>query len=568
MNNLQQQKFQFLRFTETNPNNDRYGIDIWDKDKIFLKLKPGEIYALYLDLGLDPGESIIVTALYSIGGTRYFADIHYVCKITEVNRKHYFVFYLSTNMVNTECNSFYFSFVTSKRNIFSNIFNLTKDDGDLSHTTLITFLHSENFYNANYFDNNKMPQQIRVPMWYSHDVEEVEAEKYNDSYQLENKYRSGKVKRLFFENWKVLMNDANYTPFSVAMDCDDVYFDKVFFSVKPFEREQDSDEKGFTFSKLEAQRIPGKIFDDSVFGDFFQIRADDITYNFDYHHAPENTPLSGETFLTNQLFVNYTNFFGVVYECGLKVLITQIPTKGKLHNFAMNKFISAGDIISYCDKDELVYTPNGFDNEYGVYGNYTVNFKYKIIDHLGNTGSNIMTQTINMTDLSEVIPIILQASIIWSDGTSADKSGTLDGITMRLGTEVHDINCEPLQFIWQRENNGNWTNFDFGNHDVTAALFVGDNKFRLKLVDNCGGEAISNVLNYTKSQPTFPTQNYGYRAIHPEGHPGEDYVIYLDQYGNEQTRILPRVETGLSPCILIVAHKIIEKVGATACTGW
>lgn len=572
MNNLQQQKFQFLRFSDNKPNEDRYGVDVWDQEKIFLKLRSGEVYALYLDLGLDSGESIIVAAIHNLHGTKFVPGMHFNYQINEKNGKHYLIFFLGKNIVLDNCFCFYFSLTTSKKLIYSNFFSVFNDDNDLHRTTLITFSHAENFYNANYFDNNNMPQQIRVPMYYSHDLAEVEAEKYQDSYQLQNVYRTGKVKRLFFEEWKVLMNDMNYAPFSVAMDSDNIYFDKTFFNVKPFSHEQDSENKGFTLSKVEAQRIPGKIFDDSVFGDFFQIKADDIIYNFDYHHAPENTPLAGEVFLVNLLFINYTNFFGVVYDCALKAKITEIPDKGRLFSQATGQFINVGDEVSYCDKDDLVYLPNGFDNDFGIYGDFSVSFKYRIIDHLGNVGSNIMTQTINMTDLDDDVPIMLQVGIQWSDKTKEDKTGELDGITMEVEFEGHHLSCEPLTFVWQRENSGVWNNFDFGNQPVTQSLFVGENYFRMKLNDSCGLEAFSNILKYTKTQPSQPVKPYYYKAIHPDGHPGDDYVLYINSDDEEATTILPRSyidEYGQfwpAPCILIMAKKIIATIGATKCT--
>lgn len=569
MNNLQQQKFQFLRFSEARPNEDRYSVDVWDTDKIFLNLKPLEINALYLDLGLDVGESVVLASLFSISGQKFIPDLHFIYKITEVNGKQYFVFFFGNNVI-TDCNSFYFSFTTSKRILYSNIFTITNQHSHLKRTTLLTFQHSENFYNANYADNSNMPQQVRVPMWFSHEFTETEAEKFNDSYQLENRYRSGKVKRLFFETWEVLMNDVNYNPFSVALDSDHIYFDKTYFNVKPFDRERDGENKGFIVSKVEAQRVPGKIFDDSVFGEFFDIKADDITYNFEYHHAPENTPLAGEFFLVNLLFINYTNFFGVVYDCALRAKITEIPVKGKLFSQATGQFINVGDEVSYCDKDDLVYLPNGFDNNLGIYGDFTVTFKYRIIDHLGNQGANVMTQTINMTDLSEVIPIILSVTAVWADGTDTDKTGEADGITMRANSETHDINCEPVQFIWQRETNGNWNNIDVGNADTTAALFVGVNRFRLKFVDNCGHEAISNILQYTKTQTLPPLKQYWYKALHPEGHQGSDYVVYQDTNGNQQTFVLQRAysdEYGFhpAPCTAIWARKIIATYGVDVC---
>ena len=72
--------------------------------------------------------------------------------------------------------------------------------------------------------------------------------------------------------------------------------------------------------------------------------------------------------------------------------------------------------------------------------------------------------------------------------------------------------------------------------------------------------------------------NKGFKARHPEGHAGQDAVVYIDLFGNEQTQVLQRagwfpdpsnpgqdmwVE---APCTPINYLKIIDDIGAMGCT--
>ena len=110
--------------------------------------------------------------------------------------------------------------------------------------------------------------------------------------------------------------------------------------------------------------------EDGVFDDVYFIYSDEVTYNYTYSHEPENYPNSWEWFLANLLFNNYFNAFGILYNCDLKVQIESVPVKGFIAHNTTNQIFAPGDLISYCEKDNVVYYPNGFNNDLGVFGNF------------------------------------------------------------------------------------------------------------------------------------------------------------------------------------------------------
>lgn len=426
MNNLLQQKFQFLRFTEDGPNNDIYGNAVWDTDKIFLSLTSRESYCQYLDLGLDANEVIDSFSIETESGQELTLGIHFYYNIRKIDSKYILIFGLKNELKDLGCKTFSAVMTTNKRKIYSNFFNFIYNESELSETTMLTYWHKENYYNANYYESNFMPQQIRVPIAFSHNYSEGEAESYQDSYQVENKYRSGRVKRLFMESWKVLMNDSNYTALCTALDSDFVYFDNIFVSLKPFTPERDKDEKGFSLSSIDGQRNPSNVFDQSIFSQYFNISADDVIYEFDYDHTPENTNNAGQFFLVNRLFTNYKNDFGILLNCDLKIKLTKIPSIGFLANNLTRNIYQLNDIISYCDKDDLVYFPNGFNNNLGSNGDFNEEFKYKIIDHNGNISSVEMTSTLKMNDIYTAAPSTCEIPVINSVQVEPDGKIILD----------------------------------------------------------------------------------------------------------------------------------------------
>lgn len=578
MNNLHQQKFQFLRFTEDGPNQDIYGKEVWDTEKVFLSLTSRESYSQYLDLGLDTDENIDGFYIESESGEKLTLGIHFYYNIRKIDSKHILIFGLKDDLKYLGCNTLYCVITTSKRKIFSNVFNFIHAESELNDTTLLTYWHKENYYNANYFESDFIPQQIRVPIAFSHNYSEGEAESYQDSYQVENKYRSGRVKRLFMESWKVLMNDSNYTALCTALDSDFVYFDNIFVSLKPFTPERDKDEKGFSLSSIDGQRNPLEIFDQSILSQYFNISADSQNYSFNYNHEPINLQNSGESFLVNKLFNNYKNDFGVIYNCDLKIKITKLPIKGFLaHNITRNIF-STDSVISYCEKDNLVYFPNGFNNNLGSSGNFSETFKYRIIDTNGNVGSEI-EHSINMIDTAVTPPVNGSSMITFFDNTTSPIVGNNTTIEVIHLSTVIDPSDSIVSQKWEQDNGNGFQEVGDLASPFNFNLNVGENKIRLK-TQTQNEVFYSNILIVTRIQNTYPLQNFYFQAIHPDTHSGIDYVVYLDEYGMEQTLELIRSrwndfnndgieEVGEwleAPCMLVSAYQIVETFGAMPCT--
>lgn len=234
-----------------------------------------------------------------------------------------------------------------------------------------------------------------------------------------------------------------------------------------------------------------------IFSDVYFIYSDEITYNFTYSHEPENDPNSGEWFLTNMLFVNYFNAFGIEYDCYLKVKLASVPAKGFLANNVTRNIYAIGDLISYCDKDDLVYFPNGFNNDSGVQGNFTEYFSYRIVDQAGRIGK-LTTHTLIMTD-SAVDPIDLSVSITWGDDTSIPITGNLSAINVKRASLVFDPSDPVVSQEWEIFNGTDWVFYkDFTTDLETISLSYLENKIRLKVVSQFGDTAYSNILQYTK----------------------------------------------------------------------
>jgi len=228
------------------------------------------------------------------------------------------------------------------------------------------------------------------------------------------------------------------------------------------------------------------------------IYADNVSYAFTYSHEPEYTTNEGQWFLTNLLFNNYHNSFGITYDCDLKIKLFGIPVKGFLANNLTRQIYKVGDIISYCDKDDLVYFPNGFDNDLGVTGNYIELFTYKIIDQEDRIG-RLISHTISMTD-SAVEPIDISVSISWLDLTSTPKTGNLANITVKVASLVFDPLDPIITQEWEIWNDTSWIFYKTKTTDTEVLnLSYLDNKIRLKVVSQFSVTAYSNVLTYEKT---------------------------------------------------------------------
>ena len=236
-----------------------------------------------------------------------------------------------------------------------------------------------------------------------------------------------------------------------------------------------------------------------IIDDIYQsIYADNVSYAFTYSHEPIDTINEGQWFLTNLLFNNYHNSFGITYDCDLKIKLFGIPVKGFLANNLTRQIYQVGDIISYCDKDNLVYFPNGFDNNLGVTGNFLELFTYKIVDQEDRIG-RLISHTISMTD-SAVEPIDISVAISWLDLTSTPKTGNLANITVKVASLVFD----PLDPIvlqeWEIWDGTSWVFYKTKTTDSEILnLSYLDNKIRLKVVSQFSITAYSNILSYAKS---------------------------------------------------------------------
>lgn len=232
--------------------------------------------------------------------------------------------------------------------------------------------------------------------------------------------------------------------------------------------------------------------------DIYSIYSDDIIYNFNYEHTPVDTVNEGEWYLVNRLYNNYYNAYGINYDCNLKTQIKSVPVKGFLANNTTREVYTIDSIISYCDKDELVYFPNGFDNDLGVTGNFTESFTYRIIDANGKVGK-LTTHTINMTDIAAP-SIDISVSISWFDDTSAPKTGNNGNVIVKLVSLVSDPLDPIVSQEWQTFDGTNWNFYKTKTTDnETFDLTLIENKIRLKVVSQFGEIVHSNSLIYTKA---------------------------------------------------------------------
>ena len=238
---------------------------------------------------------------------------------------------------------------------------------------------------------------------------------------------------------------------------------------------------------------------DDILDDMYDtIYADDVTYNYTYSHKPVNDPSSGEWFLANLLFNNYHNPFGILYNCDLKIKLISVPVKGFLAHNTTKQIYAPNDVISYCEKDNLVYYPNGFNNDLGVSGNFSETFSYKIIDQDGRIG-RLTTHTLVMTD-SATEPIDISVSILWNDDTSAPKTGTLGNIIVKLASLTFDPADPIITQQWEVWNGTEWIFYaDKTADNQTISLPYMSNRIRLKVVSQFSVVAYSNVLAYTKT---------------------------------------------------------------------
>lgn len=218
-------------------------------------------------------------------------------------------------------------------------------------------------------------------------------------------------------------------------------------------------------------------------------------------------------------------------------------------------------------------------NDYSLFpGNY-----YVIIDSgmfknsLGNEFEGIISDT--EWDFQLIFEVINTFEISYSDGSIADLSGILSSIIIKINDENYSASNPPVLYQWESSTDGiSYTQFGIGNSNKKVFLNPGDNFYRIKATLQDTSEIYSNVLKYTKE--ALPTTNYYFQATGLYNKPGNDFVRYIDQYGNEQIETLIRshwadlYNDGMeqigewieAPCMLIQAYQILETQGAISCT--
>jgi hypothetical protein len=202
-------------------------------------------------------------------------------------------------------------------------------------------------------------------------------------------------------------------------------------------------------------------------------------------------------------------------------------------------------------------------------GNYYVKIDNGMFKNsMGDVFEGITNNTDwNFTLLETITPSI---NISWSDDSNTDLSGVLDTTNLKIFSSVVSPNNPIVSYSWERSSdNISYTQFGIGSSDKSVNLFPSDNYFRLKVTLQDTTEVYSNVLKYTRD--SLPYSNYYFQASRPYNFPGNDFVRYIDQYGQEQIEILIRAydDGGIwleAPCMLIQANQILETQGAITCT--
>lgn len=241
-----------------------------------------------------------------------------------------------------------------------------------------------------------------------------------------------------------------------------------------------------------------------------------------------------------------------------------------------------GDEILAKNFDELTIFGDVVTFRFAIGGLVPADYVVKIDDGMfKNSVGDIFEGITNSTDwnftlVSEISPEI---SISWEDGTDTDLSGILTNITLKIESQISSPSNPIIGYSWESSTDGiSYTQFGIGNSNKTVSLNPGDNFYRIKATLQDTTEIYSNVLKYTKE--AISTTDYYFKATRPYNYPGNDFVRYIDQYGNEQIETLIRshwedlnndgieqVDEWIeAPCTLIQAYQILETQGAISCT--
>lgn len=168
--------------------------------------------------------------------------------------------------------------------------------------------------------------------------------------------------------------------------------------------------------------------------------------------------------------------------------------------------------------------------------------------------------------------------IKWLDtNTNEDRVCTTGDCPFTIDVDKTDPDDDIVtaEVLKSTDGGTTWTSFipDMGitTNFSDAIDSVGNQWYKVKVTDSEDNVKESNILKYSISVPTYPTYNFWFAAVNPEGHPGVDSVVYLNDFGDEMELILQRAyedEYGTypAPCTLISASSIVSTTGAISCT--
>lgn len=174
---------------------------------------------------------------------------------------------------------------------------------------------------------------------------------------------------------------------------------------------------------------------------------------------------------------------------------------------------------------------------------------------LNNCIGSLSSSYSNIISASCTLPTICCTPTL--NGVSANAGVLYVSWTLGTGT------CDTVNAVTvQRSTDGNtWIN-DTGSPISPRTYTTPTVTTYYRVISNCSGGPSnpSNVITF------IPAASYSYWvAVHPEIHPGNDSVTYIDEFGNQQTEILIRDDINGNPCTAIYAIRIISHVGAAQC---
>lgn len=195
-----------------------------------------------------------------------------------------------------------------------------------------------------------------------------------------------------------------------------------------------------------------------------------------------------------------------------------------------------------------------------------VNVKFK-----GQSNFTPYCKVLTIDDNNEVSnpPVV---EIKWKNNNatedrSCSSSNCVNLISILKSDPDNDITSQ--QVLVSTDNGVTWSVLSNLMIDELSTNSNSANNFWYKATveDSKSNTGTSNILKINKQTIILPLQNFHYKAVHPNTHPSDDTVTYLDEYSAEHTTILPRSADAVNnACTLIVASSIVGTVGAVTCT--